>query len=133
MKRRGINNVMCFCSVSVRRLQREVCFQVNSLSCRHATPLWTFLGPWGRFHLSSTDVAPRRDPSVFQRLLGTSEGNVWQRGVFSTEEQSQGQRHLAAPANPTDSCQWDEMLIFTYRMQGSCARGDPFPHLLWRG
>lgn len=59
-----------------------------------------FRGPRGRFHLSSTDVAPWRDPTAFQRLLETSEGNIWKRGMLSTEEQTLRESHLAARANP---------------------------------
>lgn len=64
------------------------------------TPLWTFLGPGGRFHLSSTDVAPWRDPTVFQRLLETSEGNIWKRGMLSTEEQTPRESHFSSQSKP---------------------------------
>lgn len=122
---------MCFCSAAVRRLQRCLCFQVKSFSCRQ-TPVWTFWGPRGGFHLSSADVAPWRIPLGFRgfqrHLRGTfGRGHVKHRGANSEKEP------LSRQSEAPRSCQWDEMLIFHLRGTRKLRSCRPISHVKSRG
>lgn len=85
-----------------------------------------FGGLWGGFHLSSTDVVPAEDPTVFPRLLETSEEEHLEEGMLSTEEQTSEKEPLSSQSKTPRSCRRDEMLIFTYRVRESRARAVRF-------